>query len=89
VHVVSDDARKKIFARRARFVAAALVAAGMVSRERESEGQQTAAPAPSTSSSEMGPAICLSDDPMPEEDAGPPPAVCLSVVERKRPGCGC
>jgi hypothetical protein len=83
-----DDARRKILARRARFVAAALVAAGMVSREHESEGQ-TAAPAPSTSSSELGPVICLSDDPMPEEDAGPPPAVCLSVVERKRPGCGC
>jgi hypothetical protein len=63
---VSDDARRQILARRARFVAAALAGLGALGCTRD--------PAPP-------PEPCLSQPMQPEPDAGPtpPPEVCLSI----------
>jgi hypothetical protein len=93
----NDEAKRAILARRARFVAAAMVGAGIVGCEKEQPPMVclsvVAVPPPETA-----PAPCLSvappAPPAPQldagvdpTDAGPPPMVCLGPMplpERRR-----
>lgn len=80
---MSDEARKLILARRARFVAAAMVGAGLGAGA-ACTPQPCLEPPIHTGGSES-PMPCLSVAPTPPDagalgDAGPPPAVCLTKL---------
>lgn len=83
---MSDASRKLILARRARFVAAAMVGAGLGASEACTPQPCLEPPISTATSSSSAPQMCLSPipsvTPAPPDagalDAGPPPAVCLT-----------
>jgi hypothetical protein len=82
---VSDDARDKILARRARFVAAAIAGIGALACTPEPETPPQAClsqPMPQTEADggEPEPQVCLSVAPDPEPEDQPPPQPCLSPM---------
>jgi hypothetical protein len=80
---MSEDARKKILARRATFVAAALAGVACGKEPRESPQPCLSVPfiPAEASAPDAEPRPCLTPMPSPTEDAAPPKP-CLSVVPR-------
>jgi hypothetical protein len=83
-----DQARKAILARRARFIAAAAVGAGLAGCDGGKSGEPTVCLTVATQVPvETAPTVCLAYRPPPPDagpDAGPRPAPCLEVKPRAR-----
>lgn len=85
---MSDDARKIIMARRARFIAAAVAGMGIACGRSTTSAEPCLSirTVPSDAEPPLTPMPCLSVAVPVAADAAPPPMACLSPLPMKSPG---